>query len=364
MCIRIHTFAYTEMVNIYAAGKTKLMSCCCNTVFTVIIFSLFLGLAMVGTANVAASSVSSLRIGGVGEGQALEEEQQQQRQIPQMCSSIGITGSGGTNDNTATGMIAANNNNSALLYQNPEYGIQIRCPPNWGYIEMGFPFEGEFFVIFMSQMDAQQFAMALESGVTPEIPPTMIAVMTMELPFGNIDVQLLMDLLMSNLTPQNRDSNIISTNQSAVLSGMPAIEAIAVQPENRTKSLTVMTITSDRIYGVAYASNESTYEQFLPIAQDMINSFTITNETAISTGLTDNIDNDNTTTTSTGLNTSTITQFQTSESEEDVNSLSFNGFMAIEQGRYQEAIEYLDRALAIDPNNLIALTNKGIALTI
>ena len=33
-----------------------------------------------------------------------------------------------------------------------------------------------------------------------------------------------------------------------------------------------------------------------------------------------------------------------------------------ELGRYEEAIEDFDRALAIDPNNISALSNKGLSL--
>src|SRR5918999_167464 len=71
-------------------------------------------------------------------------------------------------------------------------------------------------------------------------------------------------------------------------------------------------------------------------------------------------------TTTTGLNTSittanTTTQSQTSESK-DVNMLYSRGYEAYEQGMYQQAIEYFDRVLAIDPNFLEALHYKGSAL--
>ncbi len=55
-----------------------------------------------------------------------------------------------------------------------------------------------------------------------------------------------------------------------------AYEAVTLGPEeNRTKWFVVMTIQEERAYAVAYGSKESTFEQFLPIAQDMISSFTI-----------------------------------------------------------------------------------------
>ena len=35
----------------------------------------------------------------------------------------------------------------------------------------------------------------------------------------------------------------------------------------------------------------------------------------------------------------------------------------IDLGRYDEAIQYYDKALQIDPNDTVALNNKGVALS-
>jgi hypothetical protein len=68
---------------------------------------------------------------------------------------------------------------TTLLYDNPNYGIQIRYPQDWAYIDSGTFFTGEPFaaVIFMPVMDALEFGMLLqESRATTEMPPTMVAV--------------------------------------------------------------------------------------------------------------------------------------------------------------------------------------------
>ncbi len=49
---------------------------------------------------------------------------------------------------------------------------------------------------------------------------------------------------------------------------------------------------------------------------------------------------------------------QQNSEEED---LFFRGNNAYQQGRYEEAIEYFDRVLAIDPNHIGALIIKGLA---
>ena len=256
----------------YAASKTKLVSCCCRTIMTaIIIFSFFLGLSMVGEISVAASSISTPQIGG----QELEEEEQQQ--IPESCGDNSGGGSSsssltdGTNASTATGIAGANNTattTTSPLYENPEHGIQILCPENWVYSEEENPLTGDFQVYFTSLIEVQQ------SQRTGETPPT-VSVATMQVPFADLDLQLFADLNIQDLTSSGYE--IISTSLNGTLSGMPAFEVVYVDA-NRTMFLQDWTIQGDRAYAVIYVSHESRFNQFLPIAQDMISSFTITND--------------------------------------------------------------------------------------
>ena len=50
----------------------------------------------------------------------------------------------------------------------------------------------------------------------------------------------------------------------------------------------------------------------------------------------------------------------------DRNNLALNnkGLALNNLGKYQEAIEWYDKVLEIDPNNVYALNNKGLALII
>src|SRR5687767_5779824 len=101
------------MMDNYAASKTKLVSYCCRMMMTtaITIFSFFFGLSMLGEVSVAAGSISSSQIGG----QEFEEEEQQRQQLPQICSSV----TAGTNANTTTGIVGADNNNTitSSLYE-------------------------------------------------------------------------------------------------------------------------------------------------------------------------------------------------------------------------------------------------------
>ena len=46
----------------------------------------------------------------------------------------------------------------------------------------------------------------------------------------------------------------------------------------------------------------------------------------------------------------------------EVNALNNKGVALAELGKYQEAIEYFDKALAIDPNDVYSLNNKANSL--
>ena len=281
------------------------------------IFSLlfvFFSLAIVGTVNVAAGSTLNSLAGGVGDQEIQEGEQlTQQQRTPEAIEGGEDTDSSvisSTVDNantTSAEMVGAEN--STLLYQNLDYGIEIRYPQDWIYDERDDFLPFDFGVIFVSPLDAFEAGTTLESGEIPEVPRTIGAVV-MELPFENIDVRLLEDIVTNGLTSEGHQ--IISTNPNATLSDMPALEIVSTQPEDGTMGMQLWTVQGNRAYGVLYLNHESRFDQSLPIAQDMISSFTITNGTNTASSLTG----------SSNGNTTTIQQFQIPPVEEELVSPS------------------------------------------
>ena len=278
----------------------------------IVIVLFFLGLSMVGTISVAAGSISSSSQIGEGGGKELQGGVRAQ-QTPQLCgsNSSSVTDDGtNVTTSTTTGIAGANNTataatTTASLYENPEYGIQILCPENWAYLGQENPFTGDFQVTFTSRTAAEQ------SQRTGEIPST-VSVAIMQLPSANVDLQLFADLNIQDLTSSGYE--IISTSLNATtLSDMPAWEVVYVDT-NGTMILQDWTIQGNRAYSVMYVSHESRFEQFLPIARDMISSFAIASEATTLTG-----DEGNATTAS--LNTSnTATQSRSSESSASITS--------------------------------------------
>jgi hypothetical protein len=226
----------------------------------VIIFFFFTGSFMVGEVGFAAASISTTPPIG---GQELEEDEQL---TPESCGTSNLTDD--TNDSTTTGIGGAN---TTSIYENPDFGIQILCPENWVYLEEVNPSTSDFQVTFMSLTEALEFGTALESEITPEVAP-IVGVLISEVPSGNVDLQLFADLNLEDLTASGYE--VVRSSLNATLSGMPAWEVVYVDA-NRTMFLQDWTIQGDKAYAVMYVSHESRFNEFLPIAQDMISSFII-----------------------------------------------------------------------------------------
>ncbi len=215
---------------------------------------------------------------------ALDDNSPQQQINNDTAATIGISGHAYANMSiTARSNLDGDNDNTVIiiassLYENAEYGIQIRYPDDWIYMEDENFYPFDFGVVFMSPRDAFEVGASVESGGTPEMPPAVGAAV-MELPFsGNIDAQLLGEIVTSGLTSEGYE--IISSNPNATLSGMPALEVVAEEMESGAIGMQVWTIQGGRAYAVLYLSDESRFDQSLPIAQDMISSFTIMDESS------------------------------------------------------------------------------------
>ncbi len=61
-------------------------------------------------------------------------------------------------------------------------------------------------------------------------------------------------------------------------------------------------------------------------------------------------------------NVNLVTPVAAQSLEENIFSLFSRGNEALQQGMYDQAIEYYDRVLALDPNHVMALYNKGSIL--
>jgi PsbP-like protein len=221
------------MMNNYAAIKTKLMSCC-RTTTIVIIF--FLGLSMVGTVSVAASSVSnSSQVGG----QELQGEQQQQQ-------------------------------GEWLLYQNVTYGVSMLYPSNWTQQNSTGDVDDRFIGVsnFFSPEEETDGYFAQVRIAINRMPQTT-----------SIESYRSQSIDIYRQDPKFQEFQLLSASMgNFTLAGMPAYSFeiaytdLEFGPQN---ILEVGRIFDNRVYYIQYFADPPIYQKYLPIAERMIESFQI-----------------------------------------------------------------------------------------
>jgi hypothetical protein len=223
-----------EMVNYYAANKTKMVSCCCITM-TAIIF--FLGLSMVGTVSVAAGSISNSQIGG----QELQEEAQQQQQQGEW-----------------------------LLYQNVTYGVSMLYPSNWTQQNSTEAENNRFIVVseFFSPKEADGYFADVTIALDGMPQTTSIEGYHSQ----SIDIY--------RGDPNFEDFQLLSSSiGNFTLAGMPAysFEITYTDPQFGPQNmLEVGRIFDNGVYYIQYFADPPIYQKYLPIVERMIESFQIT----------------------------------------------------------------------------------------
>ena len=97
-------------------------------------------------------------------------------------------------------------------------------------------------------------------------------------PLGDIDLDTYLDDLI-NLYHED-DSEILEWNTDANLAGKPAYKLVVsgntADERGTYKEVLVGTVVNDKVYYVLYSAKPKEYDNFLPFAENMIDSFQIT----------------------------------------------------------------------------------------
>jgi hypothetical protein len=219
-----------KMIN-YTASKTKLVSCCCRTIMTAIIF--FLGLSMIGTVSIAAGSISnSSQVGG----QVPPPEQQQ---------------------------------DEWLLYQNVTYGVSMLYPSNWTQQNSTGGEDDRF--IYVSEFLSPKEADVYFAYVTVAIDSTPQTTNMQGYRDRSVDIY--------RQDPNFEDFQLLSsTIGNFTLAGMPAYSFeiaytdLEFGPQNL---LEVGRLLDNRVYYIQYFADPPIYHKYLPVVERMIESFQI-----------------------------------------------------------------------------------------
>jgi serine/threonine-protein kinase len=149
------------------------------------------------------------------------------------------------------------------IYENPSYSMRIKYPQSWKIQQIGDPFTGDV-VKFWPRSIGSTKKLTAEVNINVENlkEPTSLVEYT------NLSVNEIVQFLTNAR---------IHDSHPTKLSNLPAHEVIYSGKEEgyNIKRMAIWTLKNHQVYIITYTAEESEYEQYLEIAQTMINSLTI-----------------------------------------------------------------------------------------
>lgn len=169
---------------------------------------------------------------------------------------------------TTTGHIVQGQKTSAnfLTYENSTYGIKIQYPSSWSEEQNG------------TKQDTATDIIAFS-------PPTSNSNVSLDVTMDDISDEKGISLTqyatngLSDLKQSLKNfKSVAFTTAGNVLSGLPAYKSVYTFADGNTisKDLEIGTIKGDKAYYLIYDAGINEYDKYLPIIQQMINSFQIT----------------------------------------------------------------------------------------
>jgi eukaryotic-like serine/threonine-protein kinase len=147
-------------------------------------------------------------------------------------------------------------NDNFLTYDNPVFGISIQYPSGWGRLDLSF----------LEDSADIQFYPLNETSVVENV-----RIQTTDLPVQNMTLQEYTNTYVSSI--EEGEVDILESTQ-ATLSGLPSQKIVFITAEG-LKTMQTWTIKDDKVYTITYIAEEEDYENYLPTAQRMIESFKI-----------------------------------------------------------------------------------------
>jgi tetratricopeptide (TPR) repeat protein len=250
-------------------------------------------------------------------------------------------------------------------YENSTYGVKIQYPSDWSIDEV--------------DPDPEDRATHVVTFWAPYETPEDTYQERVSLLIDNIPYRAdLAEYLQESINAYkvNEDFEIVESNPDAKLAGNPAYLLTytwTTEPENEDElsynlqTMEIGTIIENKGYYITYNAEEDAYSDYLPTIQNMIDSFEILSVSSSATFSSDEaitLYNKGLDATNLGNYDEAIQYYDRSLAIDpnNVNALNEKGLTLVALGRHKEAIEYYDRALQISPNDAVILDNKDLAL--
>lgn len=141
-----------------------------------------------------------------------------------------------------------------LTYTNSDYGFTIKYPSNWVVDETNIT--GMTRVKFHS-------------------PDHLAGILVDVRNLRPNETGMSLDNISQILVAKHQYVRLLEINrENYFLSGYPAIWSVGITPHD-IKTMMLFTIIGGKFYGIAYLSPSETYTNYLPLAQEMIDSFQV-----------------------------------------------------------------------------------------
>ncbi|HEY3527062.1 MAG TPA: PsbP-related protein [Nitrososphaeraceae archaeon] len=137
-------------------------------------------------------------------------------------------------------------------YENPEFGIRVQYPSDWGRLDLSF---------LGTSADIDFYPLNDTSGAKG------VRIQVNQLPSQNMTLDQYTDTQINSTGGQILESNVTT------LGNLPAHEIVFT--DVGLKTLQVWTLKDDKVYAITYVAEEEDYENGLQIAQRIIESFGI-----------------------------------------------------------------------------------------
>ena len=153
-----------------------------------------------------------------------------------------------------------------LTYENSTYGIKIQYPSSWDEEQNG------------TKQDT-------ETNIVTFYPPARNSNASLDVTIDEISDEKGVSLSqyasdgIGDLKQSLKDFNLISSDtKNNILSGLPTYKSIYTYSDENTifKDMEIGTIKGDKTYILTYEAGANEYDKYLPIAQQLIDTFQIT----------------------------------------------------------------------------------------
>ncbi len=196
-------------------------------------------------------------------------QQQQQQQSPEEIQNQILRGNVGiesidNNTTTAGSSVQFLSNDSVLVYQSPEYGIRTQYPDGWEIVIQSAS-NSSLSLRFNSPLEN-------DTDIYRENVVFEISAISNNTALSNHTTAVLASYLES--FPDLKFNEVSSTNLTN--NAIPAYKLVGSRTQGDLDFMQIFAINEDKVYTITYSSEKTRYATYLPIVEEMINSFEVT----------------------------------------------------------------------------------------